>query len=122
MSGHDLPVQERRQNDSQFGALLDLMSTHHRTMVSMLDQNREHMDQKLETLTTRFDEEIPLGHGIYHRKLIEETARRQALRDAMRNRVAAWALGTLLTIVSGYWIGAGKWVSNTWHTFVGFFK
>jgi len=97
---------------------MDMMTAHHTTTIGLLNQNRAHSDQRFEDLVSRFDREIPDGHGVYHRKLIEEAARRQALRDAMRHKVMVWVLGAVLTAVSAYFADVGKVVAKAWNAVV----
>lgn len=111
----DTYKQDRRSDDGRLASLMDTMNTHHGTMVSLLNSNREHFDQRVNDLVSRFDKEVPDGHGVYHRKLIEEAARRQALQDAMRHKVLTWVLGAVLTALSAYAAGAWHQVVKVWH-------
>lgn len=119
---NDALNQDRRADDGRLSSLMDTMNMHHRTMVTLLTQNKDHLDQRVNDLVSRFDREIPEGHGMYHRKLIEEAAKRQAMRDAMRHKVLVWAVGAILTAVSAYFTGLGQWASRTWHSFLAVFR
>lgn len=110
--------QDRRSDDGRLASLMDTMNMHHHTMVALLTQNKEHFDQRVNDLASQFAKEIPEGHGIYHRKLIEEAARRQALRDAMRHKVLAWVVGAILASVSAYASGIWHHAVRIWHAVV----
>lgn len=100
---------ERRSEDSKLNAIMELMSVQHGATLSMMAQNREHFTRRLDDLGTRFDSEIPDGHGVYHAELIASAARQQAFREAVKHRVGGWAaVGVLAALAAWSW----DWITS----------
>ena len=96
-------------DDSRMKTVMDMMSSQHETTRQMIDLRSRHIDEKLDFLSTQFKDEIPSGHGEYHRKLIEVAARRQGRIDAAHQGGIRWAAGFALAILAA-------WASGAYHT------
>lgn len=104
--------QDRRHDDSKLNYIMELMSTNHESTVSMIMGNRRHSDAKFSELIKRMDSEIPEGHGIYHRKLIEEAARRQAMQDAIKHKVLGWIAVGILSAMTVAFTDVWSWLRS----------
>jgi hypothetical protein len=102
-------TEDRRQEDRQLNAIMELMATNHQTVITMIDQAGDNLGRRIDDLAKRFDSEIPDGHGAYHAELIASAARQQAFREAIKHKVGGWAVVGLLAALAAWgwdWIVA----------------
>jgi hypothetical protein len=103
--------EDRRIDDSRMRAIMGLMNAQHETTRTMIGDTRTHLDGKIDFLASQFKSEIPNGHGDYHRKLIEDAARRQARIEAAAHGGIRWAVGIGLGVLAAWSLesdGVGK--------------
>lgn len=98
--------EDRRSDDGQMRTIIHLMNSQHETTRAMIGDTREHLEAKIDFLSTQFKDEIPTGHGVYHRRLIEDAARRQARIDAAQQGGIRWAAGIALGVLAAWASGA----------------